>query len=60
MNAIIEIQNAIEESDIERARFLLRYELQRSPSAVVFILAARVAVDEDQRKMFLEKAINVT
>ncbi len=58
-NTLAQIQDAIDRADIEQARFLLRYELQKQPSLEIYLLAARVAVDDQQRKMFLEKVIQL-
>lgn len=57
--SISEIQAAIESFDMERARELLREALKQNPSADIYYLAAQAAVNEGQKKVFLEKAVEV-
>ena len=56
---LTEIKQAIDSFELEKARNLLRGELQNNPSADVFYLAAQAALNESQRLHFLEKAVNL-
>jgi hypothetical protein len=53
------IREAIDTFDIELARELLREELKSYPSAEAYYLAAQVALNDNQKKSFLEKAIEL-
>jgi hypothetical protein len=58
MSEIInEIKEAITASDLEQARTLLRQALNENPSAEIYFLAAQAAINEQQKKMFLEKTL---
>ncbi|NWJ47282.1 MAG: hypothetical protein HXX08_15575 [Chloroflexi bacterium] len=57
-NTIDEIQQAIEAGEIERARLLLRDALKQ-PDAKIYYLASKVALNENQRQSFLQKAIEL-
>ena len=54
-----EIRAAIGNFDIERARQLVRQELHKSPSAEVYLLAAEVAISDEQRMQYLQKAVEM-
>lgn len=54
---ITQIQEALDTFDLETARKLLRIELKENPTADVYFLAARAAIDDQQRQSFLEKAV---
>lgn len=56
---LTEIKQAIDSFDLEKARNLLRGELQNNPSADIFYLAAQADLNESQRLHFLEKAVNL-
>lgn len=58
-NLVSEIKTAIDSFDMERARELLREALKQNPSADVYYLASLAAVNEQQKKSFLEKAIEL-
>lgn len=58
-NIVSEIKTAIDSFDMERARELLREALKQNPSADVYYLASLAAVNEKQKKSFLEKAIEL-
>ena len=51
-----DIRLAIDSFAIARARDLLR-EALKSPTAEIYFLAAQVALDEDQKRRFLEQAV---
>lgn len=52
-----EIRKAIDEMDVDRARLLVRDAMKAEPTAEVYYLASKVALDHDQRISFLEKAL---
>jgi len=52
-----DIRTAIDGFDVERARALLREELRESPSAEAYYLASQVALNDEQRKKFLQEAL---
>ena len=56
---LIEIKQAIDSFDLETARNLLRGEIQNNPSADIFFLASQAAINDVQRLLFLEKAVNL-
>jgi hypothetical protein len=51
-----EIRAAIETSDVDRARALLREALNNTPDADTYYLASLVALSGDQKQRFLKKA----
>ncbi|MBI1259440.1 MAG: hypothetical protein GC204_18385 [Chloroflexi bacterium] len=53
-----EIKAAIDASDVNRARQLLRDALKEA-DAETYYLASQVAVDDEQRREFLEKAVEL-
>ncbi len=57
--SLVRIEQAIDSGKVEQARALLRYELGESPSIDVLMLAVRVAIDDQQRKQFLERVIKL-
>lgn len=54
-----EIRAAINMFDMEKARQLLREELQRNPTAETYYLASLAALNEQQRHTFLQKAVEL-
>ncbi len=52
-----QIRQAIDQGDTERARQLLRDELRSNPSAEAYYLGAQVALNDAQKREFLEKAV---
>jgi uncharacterized RDD family membrane protein YckC len=52
-----QIKEAIVQGDIERARELLREELRSNPSAEAYYLGAQIALNDAQKREFLEKAV---
>ena len=54
-----EIRKAIGNFDTERARNLIRDELQSNPSAELYYLASQVALNDDQKQGFLQKALDL-
>ena len=54
-----EIQRAIDTFDIEKARGLIRDQLQSDPSADLYFLASQVALNDDQKREFLQKALDL-
>lgn len=56
-DVITQIQEALDMFDLETARKLLRIELKENPTSDVYFLAARAAIDDQQRQSFLEKVI---
>jgi predicted nucleic-acid-binding Zn-ribbon protein len=56
---ISDVKIAIDNSDHETARKLLKYPL-KDPTAETYFLAAQVALNEQQRKSFLKKAQELT
>jgi len=57
MDLLTEIRSAITVGDVERARNLLREQVKTNPSADVYYLCSQVATNEDQRRAFLNKAL---
>jgi hypothetical protein len=53
-----EIRDAINNFDVDHARELLR-DAMKSPNAETYYLASMVAFDENQKKNFLEKALEI-
>jgi hypothetical protein len=51
-----EIRAAIDTSDVDRARALLREALNNTPDADIYYLASLVALSDDQKQRFLKKA----
>jgi hypothetical protein len=51
-----EIRAAIDTSDVDRARALLREALNDTPDADTYYLASLVALSDDQKQRFLKKA----
>jgi hypothetical protein len=51
-----EIRAAIETSDVDRARALLREAFKNNPDADTYYLASQVALNDDQKQKFLVKA----
>ena len=56
---ITAIQTAIDSFQMDRARELLRDELQENPSPEVYFLASQAAVNHGQRVKFLEKTLDL-
>jgi uncharacterized RDD family membrane protein YckC len=54
-----EIRKAIGNFDTEHARNLIRDELQSHPSAELYYLASQVALNDDQKQGFLQKALDL-
>lgn len=54
-----DIRAAIDGFDVERARALLRDELREDPSAEAYYLASQVALNDDQRKKFLQESLTL-
>ena len=52
-----EIRNAVDSGNVDGARQLLRDELTQQPSAEVYYLASKVAINQSQRVIFLQKTI---
>jgi len=58
-NTILEIKQAIDRFDVEKARALLREELRINPTAEVYYLASQVAINEQQKIQFLQKTVEL-
>ncbi len=58
-NIISEIKSAIDSLDIDQARELLKVALKENPTSEVYYLASRVAVNETQKRSYLNKAIEL-
>lgn len=56
-DAYSHIRKLIADGEETQARDLLRAEIRKSPSAEAYFLASQVAYNEEQRKMFLESAL---
>ena len=59
MEIVEQIQLAIEVNDIQKARELLREGLRTQPSAELYYLGSKVALDYSQRISLLEKTIEL-
>lgn len=55
---IRQIRSAIQASDHEKARMLLKDAL-KNPTAEIFFLASQAALNDQQRETFLEKALDL-
>lgn len=56
---LTEIKNALDTLDLQRARELLREVLKTNPTADAYQLAALAALNEMQKREFLQKAISL-
>jgi uncharacterized RDD family membrane protein YckC len=56
---ISDVRAAIEAGDESRARDLLRDIIKNNPSAEAYHLAAKVAYNDEQRRLFLERALEL-
>jgi uncharacterized RDD family membrane protein YckC len=56
-DAFSHIRKLITDGEETQARDLLRAEIRKNPSAEAYFLASQVAYNEEQRKMFLESAL---
>jgi hypothetical protein len=54
-----EIRKAIDSFDVEQARALLRDALKQNADAETYYLASQVALNDSQKKSFLEKALGL-
>ena len=54
-----EIRRALDEFDVDRARALIRDQLKSNPSADLYYYASQVALSEEQKREFLQKAIDL-
>ncbi|PDW05059.1 hypothetical protein [Candidatus Viridilinea mediisalina] len=54
-----QIQSAIDTFDADKARVLLREALQDSPDAETYYLASLVAINAQQQRKFLDKALEL-
>lgn len=59
MKSIDEIRAAIKRGEAEQARQLLREALKTEQTAELFLLCAQVAVNDLQKKRFIEKALEL-
>ncbi|MFQ3645439.1 MAG: RDD family protein [Anaerolineae bacterium] len=57
--AVEQIRSAIMNFETERARNLIRTELQNNPTSEIYLLASQIAVDDDQCRYFLKEAIRL-
>lgn len=58
-DVVSEIKIALDELDVEKARQLIRDSLRSNPTAQIYVLASKVALDDTQKENFLRKAVEL-
>ncbi|MBK9778621.1 MAG: hypothetical protein IPP55_00990 [Anaerolineales bacterium] len=56
---ILEIKESIAINDVSKARKLISVALKNQPDADIYYLASQVALDDNQKKEFLNKALEL-